>query len=162
VPTEVKDAEIKDTILHQNNLSHVEDPVVNIKFTKKILKDSRHVVIEVGTDMRRELIALRKIKLYWSMCGVEDFIVITRCFRCLGFGHGSRFCQNKQQCSQCAGDHHWKECSNQRSLRCSNCLKANTFIHDENKKINTNHSVFSKECPRMRRIEELIVSKMDY
>jgi hypothetical protein len=34
VPKDVKNKEIKDTILHQNNLSHVEDPILNIKFTK--------------------------------------------------------------------------------------------------------------------------------
>jgi hypothetical protein len=30
------------------------------------------------------------------------------------------------------------------------------------KKTNINHSVFSKECPRLCRIEALIISKTDY
>jgi len=69
------------------------------------------------------------------MCKVEDFVVVTRCLKCLGFGHTSRFCQNQQKWSRCAEDNHWKECGNQHPTRCSNCLKANTYIHDDSKKI---------------------------
>jgi hypothetical protein len=167
VPKDVEDAEIKDTILHQNSLSHIEDPVLNIKLTKRTFEDSRHVVIEVSPNLRRELVALRKIKIHWNMCRVEDFVVVTtsRCLKCLGFGHNSRFCQNQnqQKCSLSAEDRHWKECGNQHSTRCSICLKANTYIHDDGKKLNTNQSVFSKECPRLRRIESIIIlSKTDY
>jgi hypothetical protein len=162
VPKEVEDAEIIDTILQQNNLAHLEDPILNIKFIKNTFEDSRHVVIEVSSSLRRELVALRKIKLHWSLCQVEDFIVVTRCLKCLGFGHTTRFCQNQQKCSNCTEDHHWRECSNQHSTRCVNCLKANSFIHDDSNKLNPNHSVFSKECPRMRRIESIIINKTDY
>jgi len=116
VPKDVADAEIKDTILQQNNLSHLEDPVLIIKFTKRTFEDSRHVVIEVSPNLRRELVALQTIKLYWNMCKVEDFVVVTRCLKCLGFGHTSRFCQNQQKCSHCAEDHHWKEGGNQHSI----------------------------------------------
>jgi len=161
VPKDVEDAAIKDTILQQNNLTHIEDPVLNIKFTKRTFEDSRNVVIEVSPNLRRESVALQKIKLYWSMCKVEDFVVVTRCLKCLGFGHTSRFCQNQLKCSHCAENHHWKECGKQHPNRCANCLKANTYIHDDSKKINTNHRVFSKECPRMRRIESIIISKTD-
>jgi len=95
----VEDTAIKDTVLQQNNLSHVEDPVLNIKFTKRLFEESRHVVIEVSPNLRKELVALRKIKLYCSMCKVQNFVVVTRCPKCLGFGHPSRFCQNQQKCS---------------------------------------------------------------
>ena len=162
VPKEVADAAIKDTVLQQNNLAHLEDSLFNIKFTKSTFKDSRHVVIEVSSNLRRELEALQKIKLHWTVCKVEDFIVVTRCLKCVGFGHTTKFCQNQQKCSKCAEDHHWRECNDQHPTRCVNCLKANSYIHDDSKKLNANHSVFSKECPRMRRIESVIISKTDY
>jgi hypothetical protein len=160
VPKEIEDEAIRDKILQQNNLSHIEFPVLNIKFTKRTFEDSRHV--EVSPNIRRELVALQKIKRHWNMCKVVDFVVVTRCLKCLGFGHTTRFCQNRQKCSRCAEDHHWKECGHQNPIRCSNCLKANSYNKDESKKINTSHSVFSKECPRMRRIESVIISKTDY
>jgi hypothetical protein len=145
VPKDVGDDVIKNTILHQNNLSHIEDPVLNIKFRKRTFEDSRHVVIKVSPNLRRELVALRKIKLRWNMCKVEEFVAVTRCLKSLGFGHTSSFCQNQQKCSHCAEDHHWKECGNQHPPRCSNCLRAKAYIHYEGKKLNINHSVFSKE-----------------
>jgi len=162
VPRDVENEEIRDTILHQNNLSHLEDPVLKIKFTKRTFDNSRHVVIEVSPNLRRELVALRKIKLHCSMCKVEDFVVVIRCLKCLGFGHTSKFCQGQQKCSYCAEDHHWKECGSKHQTRCSNCLKANTYIHDKGKKFNTNHSTFSKECLKMRKIESIIISKTEY
>ena len=39
---------------------------------------------------------------------------------------------------------------------------ANTHVHDESRKANTNHSVFSRECPRLCRIESIIISKTEY
>ena len=98
----------------------------------------------------------------WSMCKVENVIVVTRCMRCLAFGHTSKYCQNEQKSSICAGNHHWKNCDKQQYTCCSNCLRANTYIHDNAKKLNTINSVFHKECPRLRRIEQLIINKIDY
>jgi hypothetical protein len=95
VPKDMDDDLIKDTVLKQNKLSHIEDPVLNIKFTKRTFEESRHVVIEVSPNLRSELVALKKIKLHWNVCKVEDFVVVTRCLKCLGFSHSSRFCQNK-------------------------------------------------------------------
>ena len=162
MPKEVEDADIKNTILQENNLTHLDDSILQKKFTKRTFDDSRHVVIEVSPNLRRKLLAPHKLKLLWSMCEVEDFISITRCLKCLGFGHTARFCQNQSKCSYCVEDHQWKECGNKRVIRCSNCIKTNTYIHDESRKAKTNHSVFSKECPRLRRIESIIVSKTEY
>jgi len=159
VPKEVEDVDIKNTILQQNNLTHLEDSILQKKFTKRTFEDSRHVVIEVSPNLRRQLLALHKLKLQWCMCEVEDFISI---LKCLGFSHTARLCQNQSKCSYCAGDHHWKECGNKHVVSCSNCVKANTYIHDESRKAKTNHSVFSKECPRLRRIESIIISKTEY
>ena len=54
VPKEFVDTAIKDTILQQNNLAHLESTTLNIKFTKNTYDDSRHVVIEVSPNLRRE------------------------------------------------------------------------------------------------------------
>jgi len=161
VPKEVEDDDIKNTILQQNNLTHLEDSILQKKFTKRTFEDSRHVVIEVSPNLRRQLLALHKLKLQWCMCEAEDFISITRCLKCLGFVHTARFCQNQSKCSYCAEDHSWKECGNKHVTCCSNCIKANTYIRDESRKANTNHSVFSKECPRLW-IESIIISKTEH
>jgi hypothetical protein len=137
VPNEKKDADIKSTILQQNNLQHLTDSVLQKKFTKRSFEDARHVVIEVSPCIRRELLTIHKLKLQWSMCEVVDFVSVTRCHKCLGFGHTARFCQNQVKCSICA-DHHRNDCENKHELRCSNCTKANTYIQEENRKANIN------------------------
>ncbi|PSN35596.1 hypothetical protein C0J52_20450, partial [Blattella germanica] len=162
VPKDVTDAELKNTLLHQNNLSHLEESEMNIKFTKKTFDDSRHLVIEVSPNLRREILTLNKIKLNWCVCSVEDFILVTRCFKCLGFGHTSKFCEGNQTCVNCAEEHHWKECDSRLSNRCTNCMKASAFIKDDNKKLSINHSAFSNECPRLHRIQGIKVSKTEY
>ncbi|XP_069701528.1 uncharacterized protein [Periplaneta americana] len=109
VPRHIDDAEVKDLILQQNNLTHLENPVIDIKFTKAKFEDSRHLVMQVSPNIRRELLALQRIKLKWSMCRVEDFTIITRCLKCLRYGHTSKYCNNKQTCSYCAEEHSWKD-----------------------------------------------------
>ena len=63
VPNDVDDEELKGTIIHQNNLSHVVDPILNVKFTKRSFNEARHVVVEVSPNLRRELLILAKIKI---------------------------------------------------------------------------------------------------
>jgi len=162
VPIETEDADIKSTILQQNNLLHLSHSVLQKKFTKRSFEDARHVVIEVSPCVRRELLTLYKLKLQWSMCEVVAFITVNRCHKCLGFGHTARFCQNQAYFSFGAGDHHRNKFENKHHIRCSNCTNANTHIHDESRKANTNHSVFSRDCPRLRRIETIIISKREY
>lgn len=162
VPWHIKDEDIKDIVIHQNNLTHLENPELITRFTKKHFQDSRHIVVQASPNLRKELIALQRIKINWSMCRVEDFIVVTRCFKCLGFGHTSKYCNNQQKCSHCAEEHHWKNCENRHNICCANCATANTYINNNNKKLNTNHDAFSKECPRLRRIESIIISKTEF
>ena len=70
VPKEVEDADIKHTILQQNNLIHLEGPILHTKFTKRAFEDSTHVIVEASPSLRRELLALKKIKIQWCMCRV--------------------------------------------------------------------------------------------
>ena len=75
VPIEIEDADIKSTILQQNNLRDLSDSVFQKKFTKRSFEDARHVVIEVSPCLRRKLLTIHKLQ--WSMCDVVDFITVT-------------------------------------------------------------------------------------
>ena len=162
VPIEIEDADIKSTIIQQNNLLHLSHSIPQKKFSKRSFEEARHVVIEVSPCLGKELLTIHKLKLQCSMCEVVAFITVTRCYKCLDFGHTARFCQNQAKCSFCAGDHHRNKFENKHEIRCSNCTKANTSLHDESRKANTNHIGFSRECPRLRRIESIIISKTEY
>lgn len=82
----------------------------------------------------------------------EDFNIL-QCFKCLSYGHTAKACKLQQLCKNCAGNHHYKECTNTESNRCANCLKL-----DDNSK-NCKHRATAGRCPiRKERVEQIILS----
>ncbi|PSN46566.1 hypothetical protein C0J52_19706 [Blattella germanica] len=71
VPKYINYSEIKDIIIQQNRLTHIAESILNVKFTKRTFNDSRHIVIEVSPNLRRELVGLERIKIHWNICRVE-------------------------------------------------------------------------------------------
>lgn len=57
---------------------------------------------------------------------------LLQCYKCLRFNHSTKICNGSQKCSQCAGDHLYKECS-ANIIKCANC--------------GGSHLAISKECP---------------
>jgi len=43
-----------------------------------------------------------------------------RCFKCNRYGHVANYCKGKERCSNCGGDHSWKNCDSP-NKRCPNC-----------------------------------------
>lgn len=68
----------------------------------------------------------------------------TQCYRCLMFGHGSRFCQRYKACLQCGGDHIVNECTvitektKNPKFKCFNCTSA---------KLPAEHKANDESCP---------------
>jgi hypothetical protein len=162
VPKEIED-DIKNTILLQNNLAHLADPILCTKFTKRTFEDSGHVVVEVSPHLRRELLNLQKIKLQWCMCRVEDFVSVTRCLKCLGIGHSARFCQKQQKCSLCAEDHHWKECGKKNTPYAAQTAKNQTPTYKTKTRKQTQIIVYSAKSAlgSAEYVESLIKSRTD-
>ena len=69
---------------------------------------------------------------------IDDYRALKRqlqCFRCQNHGHRAEYCNLKQRCVKCAGDHAAKECTmNPRmTAKCANCQG--------------DHPASSKQCP---------------
>ncbi|KAL1117261.1 hypothetical protein AAG570_004587 [Ranatra chinensis] len=47
-----------------------------------------------------------------------------QCFRCQRYGHTSRYCNLKEVCVKCSGNHHTKDCKEGAQVKCANCQKA--------------------------------------
>jgi hypothetical protein len=74
---------------------------------------------------------------------VKDYVKpLRQCYTCYKFGHGKGSCKAKQICSICAGQHHFKECTNDLK-KCVNCN-------------GTDHLAVSSKCPiKKAKIEEV-------
>ncbi|KAL0882470.1 hypothetical protein ABMA27_000942 [Loxostege sticticalis] len=53
---------------------------------------------------------------------VEQYIKpVIQCFKCMGFGHTTKFCKRNVVCSVCSQSHHFKDCTNKDKPLCANC-----------------------------------------
>ena len=105
---------------------------------------SRNLLIEVDSETRKKIMQAR-IKLGWTICSVDDYIVAKRCFRCSRFNHNFRDCKGEETCPLCTGSHKIKECTATKSERkCMNRLIYNK--HHQINQIDTAHSSLDKNA----------------
>ena len=89
-------------------------PVLCLALGRLVLEGARRLFIRFGgvktavlwlaeADATR-LLQLGKVKIRWVACRIHENVEVARCFRCLGYGHGSRGCCNpdgKNACRKC-------------------------------------------------------------
>jgi hypothetical protein len=162
---------IKDTIIKQNQkisqyfTDKSSDELITKFFIKSKNENFKHLVIEITPALRQLIIETQKLNIYWSRHSVKDFISITRCFKCLGFGHTQSHCSlETDHCSQCAGTHSHKNCKSKNAQKkCVNCLKFNQNIKNPNvRPFDVNHDALYSSCPSLLRIKSIITSKISY
>ena len=112
-------------------------------------------VIEVTAKVRAKMISEPRIYSEWQSCRVLNFTLVTRCFKCQGFGHIAKVCENKDICSICAQEgHSHRTCKNKEKAKvCANCKKA---------KRPANHNVMDRKCPCYERARNILVQNTDY
>ena len=115
-------------------------------------RTTRNLVIEVLPQTRRQILQT-KIKLQWTICKVDDYISITRCFKCSGYNHRHRDCNCEEACPLCAGNHRMQECTTPRShYRSANCMKFNS--RNKDRKTQENHTALDQNCPSLQAVIE--------
>ncbi|XP_072942951.1 uncharacterized protein [Epargyreus clarus] len=82
---------------------------------------------------------------------VEPYIrPIVQCYKCMAFGHTTKYCRHNVVCSICSQAHYYKECTNSDNPLCINCKG--------------NHIAVSRDCPvKQQKIienKEKIVNKL--
>jgi hypothetical protein len=91
------------------------------KFAYTTKNKNRNLVIELEA-MIRKLRLQSKIKLGWQLCKAEDYVAVTRCFKCLRYNHGYRECKGEETCSIYAGDHRLMDCvAEPKTYKCFKC-----------------------------------------
>lgn len=122
----ITDEDVHKTLIGSNPGLEGRESELSFLFSMKIHNGGRNVVMTVSKQLRRELKHKHNMKLYVGSyrCNVEDYVAITQCFNCCGFGHTSKYCKSSTQCYKCGGSHSGKDCDAESNThKCVNCTK---------------------------------------
>jgi hypothetical protein len=121
---------------------------------------TRNLVKEVSALTRRKPLQ-KNFGLGWIICGLGDYLVANRCFKCSKFNHRSRECRGTVTCPRCAGNHALKDCSaSPGDYKCINCHTFNTHHKDSN--VSDNHSALDRNCPSLQAVLDKYRQYTDY
>lgn len=115
------EADIKQALAREMKIKETE---VIIKATRIGKREEQTMIAEVPRAQAVPLIKSRKLKMGWTECGIRERVDITRCFRCLEYGHKTRECVSQtdrsKDCIKCGETgHKGKDCVNrERCIRC--------------------------------------------
>jgi len=148
VPEEINMTNIEKTIIRQNPELNLTEGSVIPKFIYETKRKNRNAVVEVAAGTRKTILQT-KIKLGWQRCRTDDYVTVTRCFKCSKYNHRTMNCRGETTCSLCAGSHTTKECKRDtKTYKCINCEIYNK--HNPTKMISSAHSALDKECPSLQ------------
>jgi len=148
VPDALTTENAEAIILAQNPDLKLQEGDIQAKYTFKTRRKTTNLVSEVLPHARRQMLH-NKIKLEWSVCYVEDYVSVNRCFTCSGYEHWHTECRNEVACPICAGKHKLKDCAATRTeYKYTNCVRFNA--HNQDRKTQTNHSSLDRNCPSLQ------------
>ena len=111
-------------------------------------------VIECSARVRNILRRRDRLYVGWQSCRSKDYNPVVRCYKCLAYGHISKYCRGKQACSHCAEEHDIKNCTNkEQPAKCLNCKLAKKPF---------DHATGAKECSEYERACRVALEKVDY
>lgn len=118
-----------------------------------------HIIVSVSPTIWRRAVEIGTVHIDLQRIRVEDQTPLVQCTRCLGFGHGKRYCKETADlCGHCGGPHMRSECPDWLSgspPACRNCMKAK-IEHG------TQHNAFSHDCPVRAKWDDIARSTVAY
>lgn len=160
IPEDITTENIETTLAKQNPELDIKEGDIRAKFSYTTKRETKNLVIEVDSGTRKKLIQTR-IKLGWTICRADDYIVAKRCFRCSRFNHNFRDCRGEETCPLCTGSHKLRDCTATKSeYKCINCLTYNR--HHQTTQIDIAHSSLDKSCPSLMAVIEKYKRNTDY
>jgi hypothetical protein len=129
-----------------------------VLFTYKV-KDLFTAVCKISPVIRhRLLLEDKRIRVGMRSCPISDRIHLTKCGKCLKYGHKTATCRtDSYTCSWCSGDHETSGCTekeNTSAHKCTNCTRS-----DEQ---SVNHAAHSSSCPTFFKERERMRNRTDW
>nr|CAD7577451.1 unnamed protein product [Timema californicum] len=126
VPVDMEVEELKEAIYSQNlevkidREEFLEGFEPRFRTGRRERKVTNHVV-EVSPRVRNQLVNSR-VYLRFTSVSVKDFLVVTRCHRCMDLGHKVKFCPKKESvCGSCGQTGHERRECKEKVKRCIPC-----------------------------------------
>jgi len=125
-----KDLQVEEMIdeLIGKNLNHVDKEYLSeirneIKFIRsyKVREEKLNWIIQIPDPLYGILVDRGRIFMSWRTYRVKEYLNLTRCYRCYGFGHTAKMCRHTDQmCDICGDTKHLKnECPRKDDPQCS-------------------------------------------
>ena len=134
----------------------------------------KYVILECTPKVRKVLLGLQKVHINYRIVTIRDHLHLTRCFKCCGFGHTSKFCRaTVDVCSHCTGAHAFKDCTAKLAKDsvpiCTHCTAENDKLKMKCAKNNkvprllkTDHNAMSEACPAFKRQQKIVFERTEY
>jgi hypothetical protein len=100
IPNEITMENIKETLTQQNTEIEGREGSLEPKFSYTTKRGIRNLVVEVDCRTRMELLRT-KVKLGWTICRVDDYVSVKRCYQCSRFKHTHEECKGEKS-AHCA------------------------------------------------------------
>lgn len=162
VPTDLTEEMGKEVIYEQNTDIFTDLPRESFSNEVKLLfktgprnKDTTHWVLEVSPTVRNVLRRHERIYIESYRCRVNDFVAVSRCYKCQGFGHIAKSCKSeKETCGKCAEEgHNIRNCKKPEQYhRCAVCKRLGK---------SDDHAA-NGNCPQYRVIVEVNKERTNY
>ena len=112
---------------------------------RKAYGETQTATISLPTERARKLLEAGRIKIGWVLCRIREKATITKCFKCLEFGHVAKYCKSEVDrsdlCRRCGSEGHIaKNCNKEPS-----CM----FCRNDQTK-DASHIAGSNRCPMLK------------
>jgi len=133
---------------------------LEVLFTYKV-KNLYSAICKVSPAIRQRLLLEdQRIRVGMRSCPITDRIHLTKCGKCLKFGHKTANCRAESfTCSWCAGDHKTLECTekeNNSAHKCANCI----LQFDGERSVT--HASHADDCSIYIKERERLINRTDW
>lgn len=126
------------SILTSKNSQQIE--VVTRKTCRNPTKEN--VILRAHPNVAKWFLKKEIINFDLLATHIQEYVPLTMCFKCCGFGHVAKYCKRKECCHKCGEEHMGKDCTKTK-LDCPNCsLMGYTERY---------HSARDRNCPAYKR-----------